>query len=163
MKYFGFIICSFILLSCRSEAKLTAPQDAGPNSEKSGKLTAGHGARQLQMGVTVKINGLSEAEGEDVRRSFQDQLNVFESCLPTSGKREVLKITAKFALQKTGRISNVTVTESWPNDVHTKACFLKQIKRLRLGTRSKNATGNMILATYYGEPQGQESDVIKHE
>jgi hypothetical protein len=109
-------------------------------------------AAVLQMGIKIRLNGVTEAQGLPVAKLIEDQMAVFEPCLQDimGTKGEVLKLQATFKIDKKGVLSALKVTKMEPPVPGFGECVVKQSAQMDLGRQPRALTGEMILGTFYG-------------
>lgn len=153
-KYFFVFVASLFVVACRSEAKMGL---SSPESHNSGKLTPADGSEhQLKMGMQILFSKLSDVEGEKISKAMEAQITLFEPCLQHKNKAEVIRLTAVFGLNKSGRIKDIEVLEVLPESASFKACFIKYIEQLDIGQQSQEVRGELTFGTYFGSGAARE-------
>ena len=146
---------TIFLISCQSassraqETKTQITKMTRPKVDES---------KSPRLGIRVTMDaGPTQSEIEAVNRSFERQMGEFEVCLAEGGKVALIRIKAHFRINPTGALEVLRVDEVMPDKAPLKSCFLKQIKRLEFSRRKKGVSGELILATYFGDsgvPEG---------
>jgi len=170
MRFFwvGILLILFAGVSCRNDKKVSqkspASESVATGTAPSGKLTspvigtssdvkteAAQAAPKVRIGMKLRFKKLKPEQAKPLAKEFEDQLSVFEPCLPTSGKNEIVRIRAGFELNEKGVIDPVHILEVDPPSPEFENCFLKQIRQLDLGAQTSKVSGEIIVGTFFGQ------------